>query len=343
MEKGKGKKPVKECDKVQNGLQREANKSDGNKSLLGRIAASATGLTQSAFAAPSHQELSDGTALALANSGKPETSHASSSSTYAEGFNLSHNNQQQETSSTSRFRTTHQDQHVEQSEAEFSSFLDGIPRELPSLDASEWLPDPVTWGEAWARSQYYEEGILSTVSEYHKTVEEQEVTDGADVLDLLGSSDLTSKTQINPSDQDIGQNYDWGLSDGQIVLIRGITRELFPDPQQAHPSMPADHPLNLIPQGESTDGNMGSPAKEGGYDEMYVQYEQDGHAVSSTQVWKTQWEGVLGRYTDEVWGDLLPLVQEVRKEVENFVDGEEKEEPVALRRLKGILGHLQSR
>jgi len=78
-------------------------------------------------------------------------------------------------------------------------------------------------------------------------------------------------------------------------------------------------------------------------DEMYVSYEIDGQPVTGTQVWRTQWEGVLGRYTDEVWGDLLPLVREARKEVEDIIEGKGTEEPVALRRLKGILGHLQRR
>jgi len=107
--------------------------------------------------------------------------------------------------------------------------------------------------------------------------------------------------------------------------------------------MVADHPLNLIPHGDNTDGNMSSPARESAMDEIYVGYEIDGHLVSGMQVWRTQWEGVLERYTDEVWGDLLPLVKEARKEVANVVEGEGTEEPVALRRLKGILRHLQQR
>jgi len=143
--------------------------------------------------------------------------------------------------------------------------------------------------------------------------------------------------------EEIEDDYDWGLSTTQLSQIRAVAKELFPDPHASHTSMPADHPLNLIPHGENTDGSMSSPATETGMDEMYVSYEIDGQPVTGTQVWRTQWEGVLGRYTDEVWGDLLPLVREARKEVEDIIEGKGTEEPVALRRLKGILGHLQRR
>lgn len=83
----------------------------------------------------------------------------------------------------------------------------------------------------------------------------------------------------------------------------------------------AEHPLNLIPQYGDGDGDGGLEA------------------------WREQWEGVLTRYTDEVWGGLLPLVREARREVEGMRKGGESgaEKSVALRRLGAILGHLQGR
>ncbi|TGO81124.1 hypothetical protein BPOR_1337g00020 [Botrytis porri] len=71
--------------------------------------------------------------------------------------------------------------------------------------------------------------------------------------------------------------------------------------------------------------------------------------------WKSDWEGVLRGYTDEVWGGLLPLVREAREELGGEEEGEgekrdgdgEGEEGKemgnlkALRRLGAVLGHLR--
>jgi hypothetical protein len=52
----------------------------------------------------------------------------------------------------------------------------------------------------------------------------------------------------------------------------------------------------------------------------------------------------LTSYADEVWGGLMPLVKEARKEVEEIeIGGMTSEKPTALRRLEAILGHLQRR
>ncbi|KAK8903160.1 hypothetical protein QC760_008643 [Botrytis cinerea] len=65
--------------------------------------------------------------------------------------------------------------------------------------------------------------------------------------------------------------------------------------------------------------------------------------------WKSDWEGVLKGYTDEVWGGLLPLVREAREELKAEEEksdggkggGNEKGNLKALRRLGAVLGHLR--
>jgi len=86
---------------------------------------------------------------------------------------------------------------------------------------------------------------------------------------------------------------------------------------------------------------MSSPQRDTTFDELYVAYSQNGQPVPSTQVWRAQWASVLTRYTDEVWGNLLPLVVDARAEVKAAVESEGSEEPVALRRLRAVLGHLR--
>lgn len=85
-----------------------------------------------------------------------------------------------------------------------------------------------------------------------------------------------------------------------------MTKDLFPAPA-AHGAVDAGNPLNL---------------------------------VSEEFDWEA-WEGVLTGYADEVWGGLLPLVREARREVEEGKG--EVEQSKALRRLGAVLGHLQGR
>lgn len=235
-----------------------------------------------------------------------------------------------------------------QTETEFSSFLDGIPSFTNSdnntltYQTSEQIEQlPTTWGDAWALSQYYNHAPNEKPDHTFITLEEQEALDGSEVLNLLSSPTLTIQTHKIPSMEQGDETYDWGLSSDQLAAIRSITRELFPSPSVPHSPMPSNHLLNLMPHGENTDTSMSSPAKEASVDELYVRYEVDGVPVSGVQVWREQWEGVLGRYTDEVWGDLTPLVIEAKREIEEAVEGTTTEEPVAVRRLRGILGHLR--
>ena len=53
------------------------------------------------------------------------------------------------------------------------------------------------------------------------------------------------------------------------------------------------------------------------------------------------WLDILSNYHDEVWGDLLPLVQEARRELKPKNTGvQDSTERPALRRLQMLLGHL---
>ena len=55
------------------------------------------------------------------------------------------------------------------------------------------------------------------------------------------------------------------------------------------------------------------------------------------------WIRILGSYHDEVWGDVLPLVQEVRREAEPTKDGMwNLGDKPALRRLQMLLKHLHT-
>jgi hypothetical protein len=306
----KGKSPVRP---QQNQKTAPSNEPSNSESLFSRITASATGLTRSTFLAPTANELSNQAATALADSGKGQSQSSSSngSSAWAESSKTAQQTNQCQSSGTGSagLRTGHHEQHVQQSENEFSSFLDGMdsftPPENVALSSDRKLED------AWHRSQVAPRG--STAPE--RSVAQQESRDGDEVLAIL-SSPRELEEDFEPPQDD--QEYDWGLSKEQLIQLRAMTKEIFPLPE-THVSVAADHPLNLNPSFE-------------------------GELVEARERWREQWEDVLTRYTDEVWGGLLPLVKQAREEIEGMGEGDAaKEKPTALRRLEAILGHLQQR
>lgn len=315
MNEGKGKGRVKGDEDGDKGQSEE------QPSMLSRVASSATGLTRSAFANPYSNELNERAAAALADSGKGEPGQSSRSSSNSAWAESSKAPQQQvhQANLASAFRAGHNEEHIRQTENEFSSFLDGIDSFVPSEDtgkgyfASGGLGDDL--GEAWTRSQPNAIAPDSQKPAYG-SVAEQQIRDGEDVLALLFSSNPMDET-FEPSPED--ESYDWGLSAEQLSQLRAMTKDLFPS-TALHTIVDPNHPLNLVPN----------------FDDAY------GQPPTGSEGWREQWDCVLNRYTDEVWGGLLPLVQEARKEVEELRnDPASTEQPKALRRLGAILGHLR--
>jgi hypothetical protein len=291
-----------------------SNDPSNAQSLFSRITASATGLTRSTFRAPTANDLSDQAATALASSGKGQSlsSNGNGSSTWAESSKISHhaNHDHASGAGSAGLRNEHHE-HIQHSEKEFSSFLDGIDSFTPSesvVPASNRRLD-----DAWEKSHAAPHLHDSRVPE--RTVAEQEINDGEDVLAILSSSTALEQEFESPLED---EEYDWGLSKDQLTKLRAVTKEDFP-PAEAHLSVAVEHPLNLNPTfGEET--------------------------IEAREHWREQWEGVLTRYTDEVWGGLLPLVKQAREEIEEIGnEGTVREKSTALRRLEAILGHLQER
>lgn len=306
----KGKSPARPQQKEETAPSNEPSSSE---SLFSRITASATGLTRSTFSAPTANELSNQAATALAGSGKGQSlsSNSNGSSAWAESSKTAQQTYQGQSSGagSASLRTGHHEQHLQQSENEFSSFLDGIDSFTPSENVA--LSSDRELEDAWHRSQVAPRG--STVPEI--SVAQQESRDGDEVLAIL-SSLRELEQDFEPPEDD--QEYYWGLSKEQLIQLRALTKEIFPLPEP-HVGVVADHPLNL-------------------------KLNLEGEPVEAREHWKEQWEGVLTRYTDEVWGGLLPLVKQAREEIEEMGEGEAaKEKPTALRRLEAILGHLQQR
>lgn len=322
FEKGKGRAPH---EPEENGPSSKPEDAPSNPSILSRIAASASGLTHSALAAPNSNELDESVASALSNSGKATASsrNRDESSSWADTSKAAKQftNSQPSGAARESFRIGHTEQHAQQSEREFSSFLDGIDSFQPSEPVENAkISGSNTLAEAWTRSQSAEKTHGPTAQS--TTVTEQENRDGGEVVAMLSDPNLMSEHFEAPeSDQ---EEYNWGLSAEQLTQLRAMTKDLFPAPEP-HANVDPDHPLNLLPTRETDSGLQRSRPE-------------------ASEAWRGQWEGVLTRYADEVWGGLLPLVKKARQEIEDMEnDAANSEQTTALRRLGAILGHLQQR
>jgi hypothetical protein len=317
-----------------------------SSSILERVTASATGLAQSAFATPTSNELSDAASAALTSTGKGRQVGGNSGS-WAES---SRANQQSalptlQGQSLPSIRAGHREEHIRDTESEFSSFLDSIDSFTPSSE-------PYGKTEPSSREQALDilPDHLNVVTDTrsnkagearYNTVDEQQQHDGDLVLSILSYPSATSdELDVLSVNEDV---FDWDLTDQQISRLRALMDELFPAPEQ-HISLPVEHPLNLVPNMVSTPTTSDPvPSMDKNLEESYI-YFGDIPGNSGRQMWMEQWEGVLTRYTDEVWGNLLPLVTEAREEVRAIRrdhPGTTIEQSKALRRLRLVLDHVR--
>jgi len=310
--KGKGRAPIQDTEDPA-----PPDESSSSRSLFSRITASATGLTRSTFTTPTANELSNQAATAFANSSKVQAlgSNDNESSSWTESSKIApQTDYGQAGAGPAGLRNRNHEQHIQHSENEFSSFLDGVDSFTPSEDfgtiADRGLENTLE-NDAWERSQAFH---LHESRGQERTVAEQEACDGEGVLAILSSPAVFEDDFEDTLDD---MDYDWGLSSDQLIQIRAMAREILPPPER-HLGVAADHPLNMNP-------------------------DSDGEPSEAREHWREQWEGVLTRYTDEVWGGLLPLVKQAKQEMGEMGHEGMKEKPTALRRLEAILGHLQKR
>lgn len=337
--KGKGRDPPKE-----DGGEHLDEPPQESSSLMSRVAASASGLSRSAFAAPNRNEANEITAATLASVGKGQSSRSGGDSTWAESSSAQQPSNQ--ASGSNAFKVEHSEQHIRQSEEDFSSFLDGI--ESLSSDPSHVVgSSDLGYGalgndleDAWARSRATVKSEPPSTVRY-RTIAEQEQCDGEEVLALLNDSGKFDIFLEIP--EEVEDNYDWGLSTEQLLQLRAMTKDLFPT-QEPHTAVSPEHPLNLVPSFEGVNTQRYDSNIDPRVEESYMYFGAPNSATTAKKMWMEQWEGVLTRYTDEVWGGLLPLVKEARKEVEDLRDDSSRtDQPKALRRLGAILGHLQKK
>jgi hypothetical protein len=344
MNDGKGKGRASNLDE---GDKPPIDQSSHNSSsILERVTASVTGLAHSAFAAPTSNELSDTASAALTGTGKGRQLGGSSGS-WAESSGASQQTRlpTSQGQSLPSIRAGHKEEHIRDAESEFSSFLDGIDSFMPSsephsqadLSQGRALDTPLERANIRIDTGHDQAGQV-----LYNTVDEQQQHDGDAVLSILSHPSATTDEleALSMEEEVLG----WDLTDQQISRLRTLVDELFPPPDQ-HISMSAEHPLNLIPDMVSTPATSEPvPFIDTTVEESRMYFGQDVPQNMARQMWMEQWEGVLTRYTDEVWGSLLPLVVEAREEIKAIKEdrpGSTIEQSKALRRLRLVLDHVR--
>ncbi|KAK9780748.1 hypothetical protein AB5N19_07219 [Seiridium cardinale] len=217
--------------------------------------------------------------------------------------------------SGSSIRSTHVQDHVEREEAAFSRFLEGSDVPNPSsydsghVDSGGWSVEknPLDHGS----QDYYLE------------------TDGKGVVDLLD----------NGYEEVMHAEPDAFLSREQEASLR---RALFGSDDKASQGagITSDWTslLNFVPEYISN----GSTVR--GNNELQ-QHLGMADALEASKIWADQWSNVLSRYTDEVWGDLAPLIREAKGEAQKIQQNGLEATPSeakAILRLRQILSHVQA-
>ena len=196
----------------------------------------------------------------------------------------------------------------------------------------------------------------------HSPLPESHRGDGAAVVSLLSDPEFSTddpSAYSDPYDHDVMGNDGIlaRLTSQELDLLTRIKKEL-PEPPIHRVPAPTN-PLNLLPNFEQlsgdTNGKFGSsatttPRTEEPY--LYLTPEttgtwsigenSGGKSSEAEEAHLSQWLNVLNRYQDEVWGDILPLVREARKEIERAKNSnaDELRDGPAVRRLAMVLAHL---
>lgn len=355
--------------------QRDAVNNDGaaapaqgkqpESSMTSRISASASGLAKDLFSNSTAQEAHAALASASSLSSKiPNGSSSSASSTWSQalparpnGLSVGtasggpgHSNEGfREASSTSQ----------QGPDFDFDAFLQSQDNQgqwhepRPTWSEEYQLQQDQTSNESW-HSQFQTNGTFKEAQRIDSpwqnqnrngtTINHDEYDDGAAVRELLSFPGSTTNYEedlmISDSTKGTASSlFSPNYTPQEQEIVQKIKSALPPPPQ--HKSIDQDHPLNLRPEFAA------DPHTEHALRELVevLQSEQERAILNDTTVQKeflADWEDVLTSYTDQVWGDMLPIVKEARSQLQEVKTGMNRLDNKAVARLRMILGHVVS-
>jgi hypothetical protein len=286
---------------------------DNAESAVSTILKSAVGLATSALAAPPSHELNGlhATASAVSSKISPLTSaneYGGSSRISAKSTGLVDSGVREQQPSSSLLSDT--EQHTARVEADFAAFLEGG-------DPFAQAPDPDSLLQPSSAGYDALAGTADASRLPALTVAQQEAIDGAEVTAMLctpSTWDSHDELAVHTSDRPVLE----AMSPAQHAVWRERLARDGHAPKTLHCGVPFEHPLNFAPP-----AGLNEAERE--------RFLHDFHAL-------------LTSYTDEVWGDLKPLVHASLKEMDDLRTAQLRDPDPgrtrALRRLWAVMGHL---
>jgi hypothetical protein len=160
--------------------------------------------------------------------------------------------------------------------------------------------------------------------------------DGAEVRHLLSDPNFVAITDVydtnDPTTESAADLFHEDFSEREQQAATKMKASLPQAP--VHNKIQAENHLNLRPNFEiDSPGTIIGFARQG---------DNEMHFTSSArrELWLSEWNDVLNGYTDEVWGELLPEVQQAKRQIEDIRTGSGSLDTKAIARLKMILGHV---
>lgn len=319
----------------------EAGKSqEEGPSLGGRIAESAKGLLENALR-PNSDAVSTlststtlGSKIGATNSSNASANLAAGPSSGLASDEVKHGSAPDVRMHVESFRTKESDDRAEQDFADFSS--------SQRLDLEQNLRDteigPIVASQK-AQTEFPDTSNLPL----HQHIQ---YDDGAEVRALLADPSFGANIDTPPvsfsdaPEPDINDLFPQNFSAEEQIAITRLRKELPPPP--VYRALDSSHPLALVPRPD-TDNQAIEQNIQGILDGTFTDQHLSSEAAAKTDEdeWLSNWIDVLRSYTDEVWGDMLPIVQETRAQLEQTKAGATSLDTKAVARLKMILGHLE--
>jgi hypothetical protein len=174
----------------------------------------------------------------------------------------------------------------------------------------------------------------------------EQYDDGAEVRRLLSDPAFNALTDASdmmtmqePSAATVNDLFPQLFTAEEQTVVDKIKSTLPAPP--TYKSVPPNHPLNLRPRSNEEKESIHQEILDFGPTESNESLTQTMFSnQAQREEWVSEWDGVLNGYTDEVWGDLLPVVQAAKSQLEEVRTGTSTLDHKAIARLKMILGHI---
>lgn len=327
-------------------------------SMAARIGASASGLLRESLLQPSASTVTSTLASSTASKGEPSHSASGSSdsalpfrSRAPDGllnggiFNaVGHSSQQESFRSGPRNNSNV----ALSSQQDIDGFLSTSTSQLPVSDNQLAYRSGVEWSTE-EYPKFLDQPARQLAPKVAGTLDRHVGGDGDAVVALLSDPNFSvddapennfSTSNGNGSAADLFTHTRFGLQD-----LQRYKSQLPVPPIHSVPSL--TNPLNLIPDfvsrktygvdGDTLSSSGTTLSADGSFTDLYAQPHSSPDCLEP-------WMEVLTKYQDDVWGDMLPLVQQAREEVKVAKSGAQgalREHP-ALTRLRMISGHLDT-